>query len=294
MATRTWIGTGAAPNDWTHPDNWSPSGVPTAGMHVYFEDSSVDCNTTTELDQSGVNLGSLNIDQSYTGSIGTASTPLQSQTPILNIGYHNGPGTPTGSPLLNIDLGTDATDITISNTGTSADTTKAPVQLLNTNSSSTLIVYKGKVEVATGPGATAEFSKITVSYDTNASTDADVFIGSGVTLATLDCLGGDTILECAATAATISAGTLLTLGSGAIATLNVNGGTVTSNSSGTIATLNVLNGSGTIDFTKTNAARTVTTAKLGPTGSMKFNTTYITITNKVIPDATGIVTYRAT
>ena len=294
MATRTWIGTGAAPNDWTHPDNWSPSGVPTAGMHVYFEDSSVDCNTVSELDQSGVNLGSLNIDQSYTGSIGTASTPLQSQTPILNIGYHNGPGTPTGSPLLNIDLGADATDITISNTGTSADTTKAPVQLLNTNSSSTLIVYKGKVEVATGPGATAEFSKITVSYDTNVATDTDVFIGSGVTLATLDCLGGDTILECTATAATISAGTLLTLGSGAIATLNVNGGTVTSNSSGTIATLNVLNGSGTIDFTKTNAARTVTTAKLGPTGSMKFNTSYITITNKVIPDATGIVTYRAT
>ena len=212
----------------------------------------------------------------------------------MNIGYHNGPGTPTGSPLLNIDLGADATDITISNTGTSADTTKAPVQLLNTNSSSTLIVYKGKVEVATGPGATAEFSKITVSYDTNVATDTDVFIGSGVTLATLDLLGGDTVLECAATTVTIKAGTLLTLGSGAIGTLNVNGGTVTSNSTGTITLLDIFGGAGLVDFTKNNSTRTVTATKLDPTGSLKFNDSVIA-SFEVIPHTDNLnITYRAT
>ena len=293
MATRTWIGTGAAPNDWTHPDNWSPSGVPSGGDHVYFEDSSISCNTATELNASGVTLDSLNIDQSYTGEIGTSTVPLQVSATILNVGYHNGPGNPTGSPRLNIALGSNVSTITVSNTGTSADTSHAPLKLTNTHSSSTLVVYKGAVEVATGPGETSQFSKITTSYDSNSSTDADVFIGSGVTLATLDCLGGDTVLECAATTASISAGTLLTLGSGAVGTLNVNGGKVTSNSSGTITTLNIINGDGLVDFTKNNAARTVTTVKLGPTGILKFNTSYITLTNKVIPDATGIVTYTA-
>ena len=67
MATKTWLGTAAAPNDWTHPDNWSPSGVPANNDDVYFEDNSVSCNTATELDASSVTLDSLNIDQSYTG-----------------------------------------------------------------------------------------------------------------------------------------------------------------------------------------------------------------------------------
>lgn len=293
MANRTWIGTGAAPNDWTHPDNWSPTGVPTGGMHVYFEDSSVDCNTVSELNQSGVDLGSLNIDQSYTGSLGAAGTPLQSQTPILNIGYHNGPGTPSGSPLINIDLGNDDTAITVSNTGTSVDASKAPVRLKGSGSN-TLVVSKGKVSFGTDTDdTTSVLTTLTVTYDTKVSTDADVFIGSGVALTTANLFGGGTVYECDCSATTIYAGTLLTAGVWAGATtLAAYGGTATVNSTGTITTCSIYGG--TVDFTKTVGAKTITNMFLAKGGILKFNSTGTTLSGGILSlDVGQNTTYTA-
>ena len=286
MATKIWIGTGAAPNDWTHPDNWSPSGVPAGGDHVYFENSSVSCNTTTELDQSGVNLGSLNIDQSYTGELGAAGTPLQSQTPILNIGYHNGPGTPSGAPLINIDLGADPTDITVRNTGTSSDSSKAAVRLKGSSTANDLILYKGKVSFGTDTDdiGVSKLRTVTVTYDTKISSDADLFIGElSAVVTTLNILGGDVYLKSGATTVTMKAGTLYTTGGGALATVNVNGGAFTSNSTGTIATLNIFDGDGTVDFTRSNTVRTVTTLTLDPGGAVSLDDSVMTLTNNIKP-----------
>tara|TARA_Y100001938_G_C8073968_1_gene424841 strand:+ start:639 stop:1535 length:897 start_codon:yes stop_codon:yes gene_type:complete len=297
MATKIWVGTGASPNAWTHPDNWSPSGVPTGGDNVYFENNSVSCNTASELDQSSINLGSLNIAQSYTGSLGAEDTPLQTQTPILNIGYHNGPGTPAGSPLINIDLGSDDTDITISNTGTSADASKPPVRLKGSGTNNDLILYKGKASFgADTDDTTSKLDKVTVSYDTKVATDADLFIGYlAATAAELNILGGDVYLDDVVfTEINIQAGTLLTTGTTTIVTLNVTGGTVTSNGTGSITNLNVFNGSGVVDFTKSNVARTVATAKLDPSGVIKFDTGFLTLTNEIQPyTVSRKITYTA-
>ncbi len=285
MATKIWVGTDSGnEGDWDTAANWSPSGVPGSATvdDIYFENSSQ--SVTAGFDQTAMgNMSSLNIDQSYTGSIGTDSVALQIETPTLNIGYHNGPGTPAGSPLINIDLGTDATAITVTNTGTSADTSRAPVRLKGSSGDNDLTLYKGKVAFGTDTDdTTSQLRNVTVSYATQVATDADLFIGSlGAVVDLIDIWGGDVYLEIGATEVNIKNGSLYTTGAGTLATLNVNGGTVTSNSTGTIANLNIFDGSGVVDFTKSNAPRTVTTAKLDPGGRLSFDSSVVTLTNKV-------------
>ena len=301
MATKIWVGTGAAPNDWTHPDNWSPSGVPSASDHVYFENNAISCNTESELDQSGTGaLASLNIAQSYTGSIGTAATPLKHKATLVSIGYHDGPGTPAGSPLIHLDLHTADTAVTVHNTGTSADASRAPVRIKGAGDGSpanTLIVYKGKVELGTDTtDSSTKFVTVTCSYDTKVATDADLFIGPGASataITTLNILGGDVYLKKAVSNLNIEAGTLLTTGSGAITTMNVTGGVVTANSTGTIAALNIFDGAGVVDFTKSNVSRAVNDTKLDPGGVIKVNNTDITAF-EIVPYTTGRnITYTA-
>jgi hypothetical protein len=186
----------------------------------------------------------------------------------------------------------------VHNTGTSADASQSPLRIIGTHSSNVLNLYKGSVELATAPGATSEFATINVSYKTLASSDADLFIGSGVTLATLNMMGGDVFLECAATTVTVHDGILTTSGTGAIVALSVLGGAVYPNSTGTIATLDIKgSGSPLVDFTQTqplSPSRTVTALKLDPGGTLKWNPTYLITTANPIPSTTILdVTYTA-
>ena len=285
MSTKIWVGPGAAPNAWTHPDNWSPSGVPSADDDVYFENSSVDCNTVSELDQSGMSgvFDSFNVDQSYTGSIGTAAAELQIKTDVLNIGYHNGPGTPAGSPLLNIDLGATVCAITVSNAGTSVDSSRAPVRLKGSATTNDLTVTKGKVEFGTDTDdITSKLRNVVVSYDTKINTDADVFIGKGVTLSTLlTCYGGDTVIECDCPDTKVHGGTFLFAGTWAGTTAFSSYGGVSTLNSGLATLTNCNVYKGTVDFTKSSNVRTITNASLGIGGVIKFNSSYIVLTNGI-------------
>ena len=301
--TTVWSGTSG---DWSVSGNWT-NGVPDADDHVYFENNAQ--SVTSGFPSGTVNLGSLNIDQSYTGSLASAATgPLNLGIAELNIGYHNGPGTPTGSPSIYLNLGSAiACTITVSNTGTSADTARAPVRLYGSNAGNTLTVKKGKVEFGTNiTDTTSVLSKLTVSYDTKVSTDADVFIGSGTTLATLDMYGGDVFIEMKDTSpigtADIRAGTLSTSGAGDITNLNVHGGTVycshsdpTDDATSSVGTLNVYGGSGVVDFTKSSVSREVDHLNLDPGGVIKYNDSVITVNSTQInPYTSGInVTYTA-
>ena len=162
MATKIWIGTDV---DWATAGNWSPSGVPASTDNVYLENSSQ--SITSGLNQSAVTLASLNIDQSFTGSLGNAAAGAMTiNTSILNIGYHNGPGTPAGSPSINLDLGTtDASVITVSNTGTSADASAAPVKL-KAGSGGAITAFadgSGDVRVTSAAHGLADGDKVTIS-----------------------------------------------------------------------------------------------------------------------------------
>jgi len=281
MANKIWLGNDSGnEGDWSVAANFLPSGVPINGDDVYLENSSQD--VTAGFDQSAVTLASLNVDQTYIGKIGDADDYLKIGATKLNIGQHYGPGMPAGSGRIKIDLGSAQSAVVVHNTGSPADSNKPAVRLKANNASTTIEVRKGSVGVATETGETTTVSKIIISYVSQVNSDADVFIGPGVTLTTLDQLGGDGILECAATTVNAKAGTLTITGSGIITTLNAEGATVISNSTGTITTCNVKGG--TADFTKSAAARTVTTLKLEAGGILKYDPGVLTITNKVDSD----------
>ena len=288
--TTVWNGTSG---DWSASGNWS-NGVPDADDNVYFENNAQ--SVTSGFPSGTVNLGSLNIDQSYTGSLATAATgPLSLGIAALNIGYHNGPGTPAGAPSIYLNLGSAiACTITVSNTGTSADASRAPVRLYGSNSSNTLTVKKGKVEFGTNTGdTTSVLSALTVSYDTRVNTDADVFIGSGVTLTTTNIFGGDTVYECDCTTTNVHAGTLLCAGAWVGTTAFTSyGGTSTINSTGTITNCNIYGG--TVDFTKTSGAKTITNMNLAKGGILKFNSTGTTLSAGIMSlDVGQDTTYTA-
>lgn len=283
MATKLWVGTDTGnEGDWGTAANWSPVGVPVADDDVYLENSAQSVIDT--LDQSAIELDSLNIAQSFTGSLGLAATPFQIDSPIVNIGYTTGPGSPAGSPLINLVLDAVAAVITVSNTGNSADATKSPLRLLTNAPGTTLEIRKGKVDLANDTGQVTSIGPIVTSWLTNKAGDVDLFIGDGVTLAsTIDQRGGDLVLRSTCPTLTVESGTTKTRGVGTITTLNAKGGVLTLDSVGTITTLNI--DGGTVDFTKSSGARTVTNLKLNPGGTLKQNPENdLTITNWITPD----------
>lgn len=303
------------PKHWDTAANWSTGAVPDGAHDVFVEDFSGDI--LFGLDQSGITpLTTLNIGKSFTGKIGSNGSAgisadyLEILSAIVNIGQHFGPGNPTGSGRIKLDLGATATTVTVDGTATPSDTNKPAVRLKMASTSSNLYVNKGNVGLAFESGETATVGVVAVGYISNLSGDSDMFLGDGVTFGgsnSLTITGGDTVLRTAVTTVTVNGGTLTKSNSGAITTLNASGGTVTTWGSGTIGTVNASgatinsNATGTIaaltitggsaDFTKSPAPRTVTTLKLDAGGRLKYDPSVITITNKV--DSTNAVTLTA-
>jgi fibronectin-binding autotransporter adhesin len=272
-ATKIWVSTDG---NWGTAASWSPSGVPANNDNVYLEDSAV--SVTAGFSQSAVYLASLNIAQSYTGYVGDDVNYLSIGAVKVEIGYNNGPGSPAGSQRINLNLDANCGSVVINDSGSPYTSTIPTILIKDINASSTLEVRKGKVGVAFKTGEVSTFSTIT------AATGSEVTIGSGTTLTTYKQTGGDNTLLCAATTVTVDGGTLLINGTGAITTLTTTGGTVISNTSGVIttATTEIL---GTLDLTKSTKARTITTCKLDSGGTLKYDPSVITLTNKVSSDA---------
>lgn len=282
MATKLWLGNDSGnEGDWDTAANFSPSGVPANGDTVILRDNSQ--GVTDGFDQSAVALAALYIDRSFTGDIGDDDNYLQIGSALVVLGEHDGPGSPSGSGRIKLDLGSATVATVISHySGTPTDTGQAAIRLLADNASTSIEVIKGTLAVAPDPGETSTVGTITVAYDSQLTNDADVFIGDGVTLTTLSTKGGQTLLQCAATTVNASAGELTTRGSGAITTLNATGATVISNSTGTVTTVNISGGH--VNTLKSSQARTFTTVKLEKGGKLSYDPNVLTITNKVDSD----------
>ncbi|MCP4711596.1 MAG: hypothetical protein GY869_23505 [Planctomycetes bacterium] len=296
MTTRTWIGTDSGnEGEWGTAANWSGASVPVDGDDVYLEDSSQ--SVTADFDQSAVALNSLNIAHTFTGSVGDADDYLNIEASIVNIGYHNGTGNPSGSGRIKIDLdgddGTTPITVNVYNTKTTGTDSNLPAVRLKINDSSSVInILKGNVGIAMETSETSTVGTINVAYTNNINSDAACYIGSGVTLTTLNTDGGATALRCAATTINCHAGSITTSGSGAVTTVNLDGGSMISNSSGTVTTANITDG--TLDLLKSPTARTITTLKLDAPGVLKYDPTTVTLTNKVQPYTTARpITYTA-
>ena len=76
------------------------------------------------------------------------------------------------------------------------------------SASAVINVHKGKVGIGFEPGEVTVAGTVNVSYATNIAGDADVFIGYGVILTTLNIDGGDTNIQNTPTTTNHNAGTL--------------------------------------------------------------------------------------
>lgn len=278
----------SGPKDWSVTDNWSLGVLPGAAAG---HDAVVDgAEILYGLDQSGIanTLASLNIIRSQIGSnpaTGYIPIYLQIKATSVIIGQHTGPGTSVEDAPVSIDLGSTASTIIISNTGTNSPTTMPAVRILANSASTTLHVNKGNVGIALVDGETATLGSVSVSYTSNRSSDSKLYIGAGVTLTTANFYAGQTEMACGATTVNIFEATLTTIGEGLLETVNQNDGTFYSNSSGTITTLN--NRGGITDFLRASVARIVTTLKLDPGGSVIYDPAVLTLTNKIQPYSTS-------
>lgn len=288
MANKIWIGTDTGnEGDWATANNWSPSGVPEDADDVYLENSSQ--SVTEGFDQSAITLASLNIARTFTGTIGDSDEYLQIGATVVNIGYYYGIGTPSGSGRIKLNLGAVVSTVTISYAGISADTNKPAIRLRANNVNTIIHIRRGIVGIAYETGETATVGIINVGWSANRANDSDVEIGPGVTLTTLNKTGGECVLRCAATNVNCDYGDLITEGTGAITTATMRGGKLIPNSTGTITTLNIIE-NGSADFTLSNAARTITTAKVGGNGKIKYDPSVLILTNKIQHyDTAGIV-----
>ena len=165
MADCIWTN-GNSDGDWSNAANWSGS-VPTAGDNVFFT-SEYTGHVTTNLDRTsdGV-LGTVIVEDGYTGKIGTKAGYLQIKCGGLTF---------DGSGLCFIDVNTSVIDISVAGTGRAA--TGQQGLYLKGSAIDELNVTGGTVGIAARAGETATVATINVNGGT-------VNAGAGATLTTL-------------------------------------------------------------------------------------------------------------
>lgn len=230
------------PKFWNNADNWTTNAVPVSTDDIWIEND--DQDILYALDQNSVVLTSLNILASYLGNLGLRDqseladyfeyleTYLRISATTLNIG--EGPG--QGSPRLRIDVGANVCTVNVSLTGSAPDAGIPALLWKGTNVGNVANIRKGDVGIAWLPGETSIVDKLRVGFIDNKEGDATVRCGSGLTLTTLDQIGGNVTLNAGLTTANITAG-ILAVRAGAVTTINGDGGTIYWDGTGTITTL---------------------------------------------------------
>lgn len=284
-ATITFSDTGGAGN---------AAGLPVAntavGDDTYIE---VPIPIFFGLNQSTINLNSLNIAGQFTVSLGLpVSNPLgyfEYRGCYLQIlcsgniliGYGNG----NGSGLTRLNLGSSViTSITILKTGKSTEIGAAAIRLLNTGSSN-VSIEQGSLEIAVlGSETGNSFNVVSVGYSSNLATDVSVSAGAGTTIGALRQSGGNCTCLCAPGAVTVTGGTLRLTPSSTIPALNAYGGTVIYSGPQTITSL-VVGANGTVSFSQDGSSRTVTNCTVSTipgTGSgIQDSLNTVTFTNAI-------------
>ena len=218
------------------------------------------------LDLSAISLVDWIVEDGYENNIASA-------TAYLNVTLSGRFSFSGSGGVAYINLGASAIAAEVLKTGFS--TSARGLNLLSTGLT-TLEIAGGQVGLAGLPGETSTVTTVRVS-----GKGASILVGPGVTLTTYYQQDGNAcVLRCAATTATVYAGTLTTDDVGAITTLNVNGGTVVCNSTGTITTLNM--GGGVCDFSRSALPRTVTTLNHN-LGTLWVDKNVVTITTYALP-----------
>jgi hypothetical protein len=277
----------AGPKHWDCTANWDTGALPggAASQNVYIEDASAEI--LYGLNQSGIanTLTSLNIEKTFTGKIGyngatgKTGTYLQIKATAVNIGYNYSGASASGSGRLMIDTGSTASTVTVYEMGSASDTGKPACRLKANSASTDIIVHQGKVGIAYEAGETSTIDDLTIGYTASASGQVEVTVGNGLTVDDIAKRIGTLTLRSACDVLTNESGACYLYGSGTVGTLTINSGTVYSSTTGTITTASA--DGGTLDLTGSLSARTITTAKIGNGGSIKYDPSIIAITNGI-------------
>lgn len=285
--TAATVASNYGPYDWNDLGNWDGDGdLPGADASdvVYVENAVIKYG----LNQSAISnaLTALYITKSQIGQNSIDNLPpsyLQIKASKVDINYNNDPGAISLLSPVNVSTGSTASEITVFNAASASNVPS--VNLLAASASTNINILLGAVGIANNANETATVGAIK-------ALGGSCYIGAGVTLASLLNRVCATIVRCAMTTLTMDSGTVKTDGTGAIGTVDINGGTATLNSGGTITALNAIKGAA--DFSKSTTARTVTTAKIGSGGSIKYDPSIVTMTNKVQPyNSSGDLTLTA-
>lgn len=258
MATKTWLGTTSTA--WATTTNWAEGSAPGAGDDVRIVADAV--RGIAGSDQSGTAIGDFIVEEGFTYGLGDATTALKLDPDRFEFFG-------SGSTASYLDLHSAAITACIKGTAT-ATTGKRGLYIVGSGLT-TVSIAAGSVGIASRHGKTATVATVMV-----VGSKADVWIGEGVTLTTLEVTAGKARLRCPATTVNVDGGELLTEEVGAITTMNVMKGSVTANSTGTITTANVYGGS--LDFLQSGLARTVSTLKINPGGACYYDPGVMTLT----------------
>jgi hypothetical protein len=296
----------SGPNAWDTASNWSLGTVPVSTNAVFLTGAN---SIFYGLPQSGVTLASLTADSTFTGQVGlppfnagnnsnfsggaTGSSGYAEYRPqflaISPTTLTLGGGSGAGSGFFKIDGGTVAFATIVYSMGSPAVQGYPALQVKGTNASNTIIVLQGNVGVAINPGETAAFDSIELGYETQQATDANVVLGSGVTLTSCPIVqnGGTLTFSSTILSLLMNAGTATGYLSSAITTLNAQSGTYHHQSSGTITTTTV-GAAGTLDLSQDPRQRTLGNTTVNGGGTLNDPNKTAVFTNPVLfPDGVG-------
>ncbi len=261
-SNKIWLGT---TGDLATAGNYSASGVPAAGDSLRVQVGSGNITASLSALSTGTLSGSLAtviFEDGCAQTVGTTTAPMKFTATRFD-GIFSG-----GQQFFDLEASAISIRVKAGSGGTGQFGTYIKGSAL-----ATIDIEGGYVAVAGLSFETATATAIRV-----VDSGANVFIGEGVSLTTLEVAKGTCDLRCAATTV-YNWGTLTTWGSGAITTVNQYAGTLTPESTGTITAINLYGG--TVDLTTSGAARTVTTINFmaGGNGVLLTDTGVITHTN---------------
>jgi hypothetical protein len=232
------------PHHWSNVNNWREGSAPANGDDVVIDEGP---SIKYGIDQNAVTLNTLTIGPNFpaTSEIGL---PRNTQPGSPETGYAEYREQylrisatvvtlNTMSPRIRLNLGSAQAAVTVNSTGSARNDGEKALDLLGTHANNVVRVNKGQVGIAHNAGSVSTVATLTVAYRDEQSSDSDITIGSGVTLATVKQTGGRVELNCAATTVTREGGSMERWGAGAIGTLNNRVGTFNDNGIGTITTL---------------------------------------------------------
>jgi len=256
-------------NWFSNADNWSVGAVPVSGDQIVYQDNGVDC--LYGLNQVVVTNVSMQIDASFTGRIGLAGRNPNGYDEYrqrhLVIKFTNaarglviGEGPGSGSARINIDPSNTAVQGVVNFTSSPEADAKAAVDFIN-GAGMKIAVRQGTVSLAAQSTNTASVATLEMTYSTQRSLDARVYVGTKARIDELKKSGGELIFVNTdggtITTCTNQEGLIECNGAIGITLLDIQGGEVRWNSSGTLTTCR-LSGSGKVDFSRDNTAKTVT------------------------------------